>query len=379
MKREAFRCSKFDLLQQRLSLTTYETVGLLETLWHLTAREAYRGDVGRKSDEEIAVAIGWTRPHDELIAALVKTRWIDTHPEHRFIVHDWSEHADKAIHEKLKRRHETFADGWPPFSRNVLRRDTIPSHIVTSAPVETPSEIIPALPEARSQSQKPEPEARENPAAAPPLSPPPSFPLAFDEFWKLYPHPVKKPAALKAWTKALASATPEAIIAGLRRWLASRDWTKTIAAGELEYLPHPARWLNNRCWQDTPRNANLPIGTPPPPCNPDPVPATDKPFPPGLWDAALARLQPHHSAETMASYRSLAPHGINTLDESPTFWFRTTDSATIHACRKNVGGWKDFLFNALLRSDPLAFTDDSSCECFYAPLEPPSQSRQPGQ
>ena len=71
----------------------------------------------------------------------------------------------------------------------------------------------------------------------------------FERFWAVYPNKVKKPAALKAWTRINPDgATTDAIIAGVERETRSRQWTKDDG----EYIPHPATWLNQRQWEDNP-------------------------------------------------------------------------------------------------------------------------------
>lgn len=82
----------------------YQAVGILESLWHFTALYAYRGDIGRHSDEAIAEWIGWKSSPDSLIGALVKTGWLNRvdGPE-RLTVHDWVEHCDDAVRMRMKR------------------------------------------------------------------------------------------------------------------------------------------------------------------------------------------------------------------------------------------------------------------------------------
>jgi hypothetical protein len=97
--------AKFRLLARRLraaigtSPVSVETitVGLLERLWHLAATSAPRGDIGRHDDELIAEMVGWDGSAEILIAALVDSRWLDRHPEHRLVVHDWHDHAPNFI------------------------------------------------------------------------------------------------------------------------------------------------------------------------------------------------------------------------------------------------------------------------------------------
>lgn len=65
----------------------------------------------------------------------------------------------------------------------------------------------------------------------------------FDAFWKVYPRGDGKPAAIKAWDKALKAATPERIMAGLDAWL--RYWR---ARQEPEFVPWAQKWLNQQQW-----------------------------------------------------------------------------------------------------------------------------------
>ncbi|QDU58192.1 hypothetical protein [Aeoliella mucimassa] len=89
--------TKFKRLARRLGLRDFEAAGVLELLWIATQNEARRGDIGRLSNEEIAIAIDWGRDENELVDALVETGWLDPHPEHRLVVHDWCEHAPRYV------------------------------------------------------------------------------------------------------------------------------------------------------------------------------------------------------------------------------------------------------------------------------------------
>ena len=57
MKREAIGHTKMKRLCRRLDIPQWQGVGLLESIWHLTAGEAPRGDIGKLSDEDVALAI----------------------------------------------------------------------------------------------------------------------------------------------------------------------------------------------------------------------------------------------------------------------------------------------------------------------------------
>jgi hypothetical protein len=108
MKREAVHHSKMKRLCRRLRIPLWQAVGLLESIWHITAREAPRGDIGKLSDENIAIAIDYHEDEHAMIAALVETGWLDRNNQHRLVVHDWPDHADDGIHMKLARGKQFF-------------------------------------------------------------------------------------------------------------------------------------------------------------------------------------------------------------------------------------------------------------------------------
>lgn len=114
MKRGTPDHPKVLTLANRLGIKKYAAVGLLETLWHFTARYAPRGDVGRFSDGIIATSLDWGGNIPELIEALVKERWLDQNNEYRLMIHDWSEHADDTCDKYLANHGMTYADGKEP-------------------------------------------------------------------------------------------------------------------------------------------------------------------------------------------------------------------------------------------------------------------------
>ena len=109
MKSGTTELLKFKSLQRRLRESIRGTVGLLELLWVGTAKNAPRGDVGKFSDEEIAIMLDWDGEAAELVNALVETRWLDRDNEHRLLVHDWQEHCPNFIKGNLAKHGREFA------------------------------------------------------------------------------------------------------------------------------------------------------------------------------------------------------------------------------------------------------------------------------
>ena len=111
MKREAVGSTKMKKLCKRLNLQLYMGIGILEAIWHLTAREAPQGDIGKLPNEDIALGIDYEGDSDQLIEALVDSRWLDRSDTYRLVVHDWHEHADDALDMRLARSGKLYANG----------------------------------------------------------------------------------------------------------------------------------------------------------------------------------------------------------------------------------------------------------------------------
>lgn len=110
MIHKATELVKFKKLHRRLGFTKKrETIGLLESLWHLTLREALQGDIGKLDDETIAIELEWDGDPAALVQSLVETRWLERSEPHRLIVHDWHNHAPDYLKGNLKSHNKTFA------------------------------------------------------------------------------------------------------------------------------------------------------------------------------------------------------------------------------------------------------------------------------
>ena len=70
MKREAIAHTKMKRLCRRMDLPLWQAMGLLEAIWHLAARETPRGDIGRLSDEDIALGIDYRGDESKMIEVI---------------------------------------------------------------------------------------------------------------------------------------------------------------------------------------------------------------------------------------------------------------------------------------------------------------------
>ena len=107
MKANTPELMKFKRLQRRLKVNVAELCGLLELLWISTAKNAPRGNIGKFTNEEIAIGCYWDGEPDEFVAALVECGWVDECEENRLVIHDWADHAPSWVVGNLKRHGKT--------------------------------------------------------------------------------------------------------------------------------------------------------------------------------------------------------------------------------------------------------------------------------
>ena len=97
MKRTTDGHPKLLELMDRLGLRRWEAFGLLECLWHFTAKFTPIGNIGKFSDETIARSLDWDRTSPaDLISALVDVGWLDP-CEPGFVEEDSEEQSGRAL------------------------------------------------------------------------------------------------------------------------------------------------------------------------------------------------------------------------------------------------------------------------------------------
>lgn len=266
MKRGTPEHPKTMALMDALGIGKATAVGLLELLWHFTARFAPRGDIGRFSNRAIANSIDWDRDPDELIAAMVKCGWLDEHTEHRLVVHDWSEHADGAVRLWLSKRKLNFADGSEAYTTSGKRLNCKngggqsaqpvneigdgPSQTTAMARADGPSQqtvmasadgqcarpIDPSQSQSRSQSQSQsqsrQPEPEPEPAAhAPPTD---GQPAGCDESQRSKQPAGGRPDGLPACstTGQDQNSAANGQLSGLQSWIAAIECAITATVGK---------------------------------------------------------------------------------------------------------------------------------------------------
>jgi hypothetical protein len=110
MKLNTIHHPKVLRLKRRLQVPTWGAVGILESLWHLTATHAKDGAIGRQfTNEDLANSIGWDSDPDQLVEALVDSGWVDRCAVNRLVIHDWQDHCPDFVRANLGRLKAGFA------------------------------------------------------------------------------------------------------------------------------------------------------------------------------------------------------------------------------------------------------------------------------
>jgi hypothetical protein len=179
---------------------------------------------------------------DSILQALRVTGLIDDNGEH-MVPHNWHkrQYVDRTNAERQKkyRQKQALAKSVTSQDRNALRERYEPlrnAHTDTDTDTDTDNKKL-------KTKARPKPRVSDD---------------DFDAFYWAYPKHVEKGQARKAYEKAVrAGASPEAILAGARRYAAA------TGNREKKYVKNPASWLNACGWEDdAPRYANVvPLGT----------------------------------------------------------------------------------------------------------------------
>lgn len=277
MKREGINHTKTKRLCRRLDIPLYQGVGILECLWKMAEREAPRGDIGKASNEEIALAIDWRGDDSFLVAALVECRLLEEHQEFRLVIHDWPDHCEDSVHMKLARSKQWFANGAAPKLGKLPKSEK--DHAEDFYAVRTDGQFVRTA-GARREHEMPVcahgvrtngqnvrlPSPIPIPSPLPlPSSPPKAKQLAavlltgWDSFIGRYPNQIKIDQACQDWISLcgkgeITESNVNEVLAGLDRWIASAQWAKEGG----QFIPAPTTFLvgnekhKGRMWKDNP-------------------------------------------------------------------------------------------------------------------------------
>lgn len=144
MKQGTLHHRKIKRLMRALRIERLVAVGILESLWNVTADSPHtrQGNIGCLSDEDIAEDIAWQDAPERLVAALCETGWLDKSPEHRLVIHDWHIHAPNWVKGLLKRAGLPFLTDHQlsgGLSPTPITQDLPPAKTGSKTPTKTPT------------------------------------------------------------------------------------------------------------------------------------------------------------------------------------------------------------------------------------------------
>lgn len=209
-------------LAEQLGIPVCYAVGVLELFWHWVAKQKPHGDLTEVKPAAIAHGIRFPGTGIELVDALVVAGFIDRTGD-RVMVHDWSEHADNAVHAYLKKRKERFADGRAPFSRN---RPVEEREVEVHEPFVNPSQPVHALRE----RTRPVPEPVPVPVVIPSKPKEPRWSEILDTFRRLLPPHLGQSRNVDEALRRFAEYAPQRQL---------RRWTKLTIVAKAEEV---SRW-----------------------------------------------------------------------------------------------------------------------------------------
>lgn len=239
MKANTPELMKFKRLQRKLNESKRGIVGLLESMWIETAKNCPQGDIGRFTNEEIAIMVDWDGDPDLLVATLVECRWLDACSLCRLVVHDWDDHCPTYVKGGLAKQGKDIAIAVTP--------EVVPIACTSSESACT-SELDPQrypLPsqaysnQANSSQAKPDTSGLKTGHNGKDED--------FELFWKTFPsrRRTKKQEALRRWKAAIANVDPKFLISRATEYAASDK-------GRSEFAVMPSVWLNTGMWEDEP-------------------------------------------------------------------------------------------------------------------------------
>lgn len=140
MKLEALDHPKTLDFASRLRVELPTAIGYLELLWAFTGKKAPQGNIGKFSDGSIAMACYFRGDPQAFLQSLLQSGFIDAHPVHRYVIHDWQEHAPRWVSAKLKKLNAQFVGNGEP------TRTTEPTAVATAEATTEPSPCARASP-----------------------------------------------------------------------------------------------------------------------------------------------------------------------------------------------------------------------------------------
>jgi hypothetical protein len=140
MKHQSISLVKFKTLAMRLKLPQWQAVGLLESLWLFAQHNARDGVLSRYTAEEFAAWIEWGSDPNELMEALIATRWIDRDGD-ELVIHDWNQHQPNWLKGVTAHRTPSRQPSTAPSRQPSSQPGTAPSSQPSAEPAPLPPNL----------------------------------------------------------------------------------------------------------------------------------------------------------------------------------------------------------------------------------------------
>lgn len=244
-------------LSALLAVPLLHAVGILHALWEWAADACPDGSIPFDSSEQLEQAVRYDGPRGGLLDSLIIAQLVDmmrARSAHgartTYTIHDWPEHCEYNVHNKLARAHKHFANGQVPnLTRLTKDERNACQAFYDSHPKRAPNARRTLGTSTRACAvlapPRPAPPVPDNPPT--PNGENGVYSTDFLNFWECYPKKVGKGGAWKAWKRLGAGRPPVGMMReAVQAQQHSEDWMKEGG----RYIPHPATWLNGRRWED---------------------------------------------------------------------------------------------------------------------------------
>lgn len=191
--------------------------------------------------------VGEADAADELVASEL---WVEVDGGWAF--HDWDEYQETSDAVKKRRKDARERQRKAREARDAARAnndgdeqsDSQCESRVTSDVTETVTTSVSFSPPTRPDPTRPIQETSD-PDGSDHVRPLPTYPKAFEEWWKLYPRKDAKRQALEAWRRARKRATDQQLAEGAQAYADDPN-------RDSQYTKQPSTWLNGDCWLSEP-------------------------------------------------------------------------------------------------------------------------------
>lgn len=113
--------TRLEVVAKELDVPFLHALGIAECLFHYAKEHLRKGNIGKISNDSLALAVDWQGDPDALINALLAAGLLTPHTDHRLTFHRWPTRCWYTYPEKTRRRLEHAAAAGGEVSRSMRR------------------------------------------------------------------------------------------------------------------------------------------------------------------------------------------------------------------------------------------------------------------